>query len=205
MMLRYTLLADGSSDRTLQPLINWLLEQAYPDIQVRPQFAGSVRGKTLDERAHQAIKLYPCDVLFVHRDAERMDFDNRVAEICDSLTLDKSAFIPVVPVRMTEAWLLSSEAAIRQAAGNPKGTMPLNLPAPKRWDQLPDPKATLFDALRTASGLNGRRLRQFSPEEARHRVADIPNDFSDLLQLPAFAALKENILRLTLTLKLIGQ
>lgn len=204
MMLRYTLLADGSSDRTLQPLINWLLEQAFPDIQIRPQFAGLVKGKTLVERAHMAVKLYPCDVLFVHRDAEKMDFEARVAEITGSLTWLDTECIPVVPVRMTEAWLLSSEAAIRQAAGNPQGTMPLRLPPPKQWEKLPNPKATLFEALRTASGLSGRRLRQFSPEEARHRVADIPNDFSALLPTPAFADLKKRIQVQVLTFRLIG-
>jgi hypothetical protein len=36
--------------------------------------------------------------------------------------------IPVVPVRMTEAWLLADEFAIRSAPGNPNGTQSLDLP-----------------------------------------------------------------------------
>lgn len=198
LRLRYTLLADGSSDRTLLPLLNWLLEQVHPDIHIQPQFASRVpsTGMSLVQRVHLAMRLYPCDVLFIHRDAERETLAARVEEIRTQVETTGHTYIPVVPVRMTEAWLLSSETAIRQAAGNPKGKVPLNLPAPKTWDNLPDPKAVLFDALRNASELTGRRLKQFKPEEARHRVAEIPDDFSPLLRLPAFAVLRDDIHRL---------
>ncbi|WP_460504647.1 hypothetical protein [Hydrogenophaga soli] len=198
--MSYTLLADGSSDRTLQPLINWLLEQSHPDIQIRPQFAHRIQGHDLLDRALQAIKLFPCDVLFVHRDAEKLPFEDRVKEIEVALTPSRVNYVPVVPVRMTEAWLLSNEAAIRQAAGNPMGNMALNLPPAKKWEKLADPKNTLFEALRTASGLTGRRLRQFNPEEARHRVAEIPTDFTKLLASPAFASLQMNIQQLVVRL-----
>ncbi len=206
MRLRYTLLADGGSDRTLLPLLNWLLEQAHPDVHIQPQFASQVpsAGMSLVQRVQLAMRLYPCDVLFIHRDAEKETMAARIEEIRQQIEATGYTYIPVVPVRMTEAWLLSSEAAIRQAAGNPRGKVPLNLPAPKNWDNLPDPKAILFDALRNASELTGRRLKQFKPEEARHRVAEIPVDFSALLQLPAFATLKDHIVHLLVTLKLIG-
>jgi hypothetical protein len=206
MRLRYTLLADGSSDRTLLPLLNWLLEQAHLDIHIQPQFASQVpsTGMSLVQRIQLAMRLYPCDVLFIHRDAEKETMAARVKEIRAQVEATGHTYIPVVPVRMTEAWLLSSETAIRQAAGNPKGKVPLSLPAPKTWDRLPDPKAILFDALRNASELTGRRLKQFKPEETRHRVAEIPDDFSALLQLPAFADLKDRIVLLLATLKLIG-
>lgn len=198
LRLRYTLLADGSSDRTLLPLLNWLLEQVHPDIHIQPQFASQVpsTGLPLIQRVQLAMRLYPCDVLFIHRDAEKEEFSARVEEIRTQVKMSWYTYIPVVPVRMTEAWLLSSETAIRKAAGNPNGKVPLKLPAPKTWDSLPDPKAVLFEALCSASELTGRRLKQFKPEEARHRVAEIPDDFSPLLSLPAFAALRNEIHRL---------
>lgn len=80
LRLRYTLLADGSSDRTLLPLLNWLLEQVHPDIHIQPQFASRVpsTGMSLVQRVHLAMRLYPCDVLFIHRDAERETLAARV-------------------------------------------------------------------------------------------------------------------------------
>ena len=56
--------------------------------------------------------MYPCDLLFVHRDAERESIEQREKEIRESL--EKSAMertppvVRVIPVRMQEAWLLVS-------------------------------------------------------------------------------------------------
>lgn len=52
----------------------------------------------------------------------------------------------VIPVRMTEAWLLFDEAAIRQAAGNRLGRAPLALPPLDEVEQEPDPKSLLYEA-----------------------------------------------------------
>ena len=55
--------------------------------------------------------MYPCDLLFVHRDAERESIEQREKEIRESL--EKSAMertppvVRVIPVRMQEAWLLA--------------------------------------------------------------------------------------------------
>lgn len=194
-VLRYTLLADGSSDQTLIPILNWLFDRYHPNISYRSQFAQRFPSVSLAlaHRAREAVKYYPCDVLFVHRDAERESYESRVAEIRRGIEGVFSNLVPVVPVRMTEAWLLSDEAAIRRAAGNTGGSMPLNLPSVREWDKKSDPKEILFAALRTASGHTGRKLRTFSPEKERHRVAEITEDFSPLERLPAFAALRDDI------------
>ena len=70
--LRYTLLTDGSSDMALMPLIDWLLAQHQPDLLIQPQFAQGLGrvGHTLKSRLPAALLRYPCDLLFVHRDAE---------------------------------------------------------------------------------------------------------------------------------------
>jgi hypothetical protein len=191
--LRYTLVADGSSDRVLIPLLNWLLDRA--DIRYQDQFADRLPsdGNTLKRRAAAALRLYPCDLLFVHRDGEGQGFDERVKEIQRELADANNLYVPIVPVRMTEAWLLSSETAIRRAAGNPNGKMPLGLPTWREWDQKPDPKQILFDALRNASGLQGRHLRRFHEHAVRHRVAELTGDFSPLEKLPAFAHLRDAV------------
>jgi hypothetical protein len=82
------------------------------------------------------------DVLVVHRDAEAQTVDHRLAEI--QAALEDVALqwylIPVIPVRMTEAWLLLDESAIRVVAGRPTGIDPLNLPSVWSVESEPDPK-----------------------------------------------------------------
>ena len=187
---RFTLHGDGSSDRVLLPVVTWVLRQndrsrlwegAWADL-------GRVRlpPRELSERLHKAVELYPCDVLIVHRDAERASFDERLSEIADAARSVQVPVIPLVPVRMTEAWLLFDEAALRKAAGNPSGVMPLDLPSLSVIEGKPDPKQLLFDALRAASGRSGRRLAQLRPEVLRLQLAELIDDFASLRRLPSF-------------------
>ncbi len=105
---------------------------------------------------------------------------------------------------MLETWFLSDEVAIREAAGNPNGGHPLNLPAINRLESIPDPKGILHEVFREASGLSGRRRRSFKVGPAIHRVAQIANDFSHLRALPAFDRL-ENDVRDTVVARQWGQ
>ena len=98
--------------------------------------------------------------------------------------------ICVVPVRMTEAWFLFNEDAIRRASGNPSGLAPLQLPAFQQVEARPATKELLYDVLRTASELGGRRLKKFRPERAVHRLAELITDYSPLRNLSAFEALE---------------
>lgn len=197
--LRYTLVTDGPSDRTLLPLLRWILLLSGTSLPLRENWADPrlIRAESggLAARLQKALDLYPCDLLFVHRDAEKQDPDLRCGEIAYALSglTDPPPALCVVPVRMTEAWLLTDEAAIRYAADNPNGRTSLNLPTVKTLEQLPNPKQTLNELLRAACELRGRRLDQFKRDEAarRVRVADLTDDFSPLLHLPAFKRLHD--------------
>jgi hypothetical protein len=184
--IRYTLLADGPSDKALIPILNWLLQQHNPEIPIQPTWADlsrvPQRPRSLIDKIQQSVDLYPCDILFVHRDAENQPREFRVREINEALEqLDpKPPYLGVVPVRMQEAWLLFDESAIRQAAGNPNGRTQLSLPQLKRIEDLPDPKQDLYQLIKLASGLNGRRLKKLSLSSCAIRVADYIVDFSPL-------------------------
>ena len=104
-----------------------------------------------------------------------------------------SAALCVVPVRMQEAWLLFDEAALRTAAGNPRGRQELQLPRLGDIERLPDPKAILRQIIRTASGLSGRRLHRL--EVSTQRVAELIDDFTPLRALLAFQALEQELIR----------
>lgn len=195
--LRFTLLGDGSSDEALNRHIEWLIrENVTMDVAVDSHWADlravKPRPEGLRARIERTLDLYPSDLLFVHRDAEKESPEKRFEEIrqaCSAIGTWKS--IPVVPVRMSEAWLLCDELAIRKAAGNPNGDQPLNLPRLSELEKLPDPKSTLQNALRSASGLTGRRLKEFKPHA--RLVANHLTDFASLRRLSAFQRLESDL------------
>ena len=196
-MPRGTLVCDGGSDRLLRPLLRWLCAQhGQPEVEIEWANLYSLpsRPPTLRERIERAVDLYPCDVVFDHRDAEGQGHEKRVSEIDSAIHgLSIPESIPVVPVRMTEAWLLSNEAAIRFAAGNPAGRVPLDLPPLAQLEDTPDPKAALHQALRVAAELPVRRRRNLRPHQAAHVVAERTEDFTPLRTLPAFRALESRV------------
>lgn len=198
--LRFTLVGDGPSDRVLLSHLRWLVAQhCPPQVVFQSQWADlralRERPKGLSGRLAAALDLYPCDLLFVHRDAEREDPQIRHDEINQAIELlegDFPAVVPVVPVRMTEAWLLFDESAIRRAAGNPNGTDPLSLSV-RNVEDVPDPKAVLHAVLRTASGLSGRRRQRLNVRDAVHLVGEYIDDFSPLRGLSAFQRLEDDL------------
>lgn len=207
--LRYTFLTDGPSDRALMPILTWLLREHGVKFAIQPEWADlgrlRVRKKlSLVERMRLAIDYYPCDLIFIHRDAEREPPKKRYDEIARAigeLRHDYGVATPavcVVPVRMQEAWLLFDLEAIRWAAGNSTGRQALVLPPLKDIEAIPNPKKVLHDLLREASGLSGRRLDRFDAGERAVRVTSLISDFSPLRALPAFTALETDVASLVL-------
>ncbi len=202
MELRYTLLSDGSSDRVLISVLNWLLHTHLSDCAIQPEWADLRHfdrslTNTLEKRIQLSIELYQCELLFIHRDSERDSHTIRVNEIRTTVNqIESFVSVPtvcVVPVRMTEAWLLFDIVALRQAASNPNGSTPLRFPELRRLEHQLDPKDVLYNLLRQASGLSSRRLKGFPVSDRAHRVAELINDFSPLRILPAFAALESEL------------
>jgi hypothetical protein len=203
MELRYTLVTDGPTDRALMPILTWLLREGGVQYAIQPEWADLWRLRVREklspvERMRWAVDLYPCDLLFVHRDAEREPRQKRYTEIVGAVSelQRETPAVCVVPVRMQEAWLLFDTEAIRWAAGNNTGRQTLILPPLKNLEDIPDPKKVLYDLLREASGLSGRRLERFDVSERAARVTKFIDDFSSLRALPAFVALEGDVSRL---------
>jgi hypothetical protein len=201
--LRFTLVAEGPTDAVLLHPLRWLLiacgvrkaiEPAWADFRQLPTRPANLQG-----RIETALQLYPCELLFVHRDADRCPRADRIEEIQHAVQrvasdrLSNRPYVCVIPVRMTEAWFLFDEAAIRRAAGNPAGEVPLSLPSLSKIEDLPDPKASLRGLLREATELPARRLRRFNESQAFRRLADLIDDFGPVRSLPAFAALESEL------------
>lgn len=201
--LRFTLVSDGPSDAVLVHPLRWLLiangvrrpvDAVWADLRQLPKPPVG-----LEARIMEALNLYPCDLLFIHRDAERESRKTRIAEIERAIQRVASDFfangprICVVPIRMTEAWFLFDEPAIRRAAGNPAGVNQLSLPPLQKVEALPDPKQVLQALLRDATELPPRRLRKFDGSRAFRRLGELIEDFSPLRALPAFAELESDV------------
>ena len=200
--LRYTLLSDGSSDSALIPVLTWLLQAHLVDCAIQHEWADLRRvpkslKDTFSKRIKLAVELYPCELLFIHRDAEKEPRQKRVDEIRKAKEeAGESVSVPtvcVVPVRMTEAWLLFDETALRKAAANPNGRQPLQLPDLTKLEDEPDPKQLLYKLLGEASELRNRRRRKLRVEELVHRVAEFIDDFASLRAMPAFKALEDEL------------
>lgn len=73
--LCYTLLCDGSSDKALLSILTWLLQENQVECAIQPQWADlkrlPKRPAALSDKIKNAIDLAPCNILFVHRDAEK--------------------------------------------------------------------------------------------------------------------------------------
>ena len=202
--LECTLLSDGSSDRALIPIIEWLLRQheTYSPRGIEHYNPGRFKHppRSLHERIDHAVDNFPCDLLFIHRDAERGGLEQRAAEIRRELAqsvfgrVERTPAVLVIPGRMTEARLLFDEACIRAAAGCPRGNVPLNLPTLRDCEKLPDPKSALHRCLRLATQKEGRHLKRFNVDSAIHLVAESSRDFSPLRRLGAFQRLEEDLI-----------
>jgi hypothetical protein len=199
MILRYTLLTDGPFDSVLRRPIEWLLSRylkcefwgEWLDSRILPP-----GGRSLLDRIRHASLEKP-DILFIHRDAEAQQPSLRSEEISDAMSGSGTRIphVSIIPVRMTEAWFLFDEAAIRSAAGNPNGKIALVIPKVGMLERITDPKTTMKELLLDASETVGRRRKTFIQRiaTAQYRVAELISDFSPLVPVPAFKALDEDV------------
>lgn len=187
------LIADGSSDQVLIPLLTTLLGELLPDTGFQPpQWIAPMGKKTLAEKIDHALdtQQFQLDILFVHRDSENETPEKRMLEISKATPPHgPHPIVCVLPVKMTEAWLLTSANVIRKAVGNPHSNVQLQLPQASKIESC-DAKSVLFAALTGAAELGTQRRRKFKPESYRLRVAELTNDLSALREIPSFQQLE---------------
>jgi hypothetical protein len=195
---RALLLVDGPSDAPLGAHVAALARSHGVALDVvTPEFARMENppGRTVVSRLERVLRFDPdFQVLIVHRDAEGVDTAQREAEIAGGMARCDVQWpvVAVIPVRMTEAWLLLDEDAIRSVAGRPCGTEPLGLPSVAKVESVPDPKVKLQAALKTASGFSGRRLQKFRRDFPEHRrqLLELLDRTGTVRQLGAWQALE---------------
>lgn len=165
----FLFIGEGQSDVTLVDHLRDLclicgateVQSVAPDLSRLPDHVGHA----VVDKLRVALKLEPnVNLVFIHRDADSIDPLPRHEEIRKAVEALSAItpYVAIVPVQATEAWLLVDEQAIRQTADNPNGQIPLDLPKPTAVEKLHDPKQKLWELLRSASGLSGRKLERFN-------------------------------------------
>ncbi|MET7474733.1 hypothetical protein ABZT17_10300 [Streptomyces sp. NPDC005648] len=197
-------LCEGSSDTGLSDHIKAIGAEVgreilvtLPELDRLPDKPGhSVRDKL---RAAQRLsdEWQAYDLVVIHRDSDgnppeqrRTEIAEAVAEVCPDLV-----HVPVIPVRMLEAWLILDHAAIREVAGNPNGKVALNLPGLTRAESARDPKALLKQAIATASEDKGRRLEKLQKRfpENRARLLQMLDREGPVQQLASWQAFTQDL------------
>ncbi len=186
--LTWSVVADGGTDRLLVPVIQWAIHRLDPDVEIlEPEFRKR-RGSVVD-----FLGAYQSGVMlvFVHRDSENLSLQERMREF-EAVT--RPNVVPVVPVQMSEAWILFDGAAVAKAAGSPSSRVPV--PAIGDIEGIRNPKERLDELLfRTAGSPTGRRGRNFkrSIVDRRVSVAEYISDYAPLRHLPAFRRFQESL------------
>ena len=179
--LTFSVIADGGTDRLLVPIIQWAIHRLDPEVDIlEPEFtkrSGSIK---------DFLSTYTTDVMlvFVHRDSENMTLSERLKEFEST---SGSNVVPVVPVRMSEAWILFNARAISRAAGS--SARMVAVPGIGEIESSSNPKRHLNGLLIEAAGNpSGRRGKSFrrSLISRRVSVASFISDYSPLEQLAAF-------------------
>ncbi|WP_432954880.1 hypothetical protein [Micromonospora haikouensis] len=167
--------AEGTSDQPLAELIESLfcergveLSLSQPPFELLSGVAKDVRSRV---QAGLDLMHDPVDLLVVHRDADNAGHTARLNEIRGAVVelSGGAALVPIIPVRMTEAWLLLDEAAIRKVAENPTGRARLGLPKIHEVESVADPKALLRDCILAAAEVTGRRRDRVRARFNEHR------------------------------------
>jgi hypothetical protein len=192
---------EGPSDEALVERIEELCLRAGADevAGVAPDLRRhSRKSSTVSEKIAHVLQLEPdANLVFAHRDADTQDPAPRRSEVTEAFrgVGVEQPHVAVVPVQMTEAWLLLDEEDIRFVAENPNGNVQINLPSPARVESVTDPKEKLRDALVAASERSGRRLKRFRkrfPQQRRRLIERLDLD-GPVSQVSAWQRLCEDI------------
>ncbi|WP_233158305.1 thioredoxin domain-containing protein [Actinokineospora bangkokensis] len=171
-------LCEGTSDSALGEIFESLflfrgiqLRVTSLDFELLPHLKDkTVAGRVSSGLAFQGQSSVP-DLIIVHRDSDNVEPAVRLDEITKGCTAAGffGRILPVIPVRMTEAWLLLDEQAIRRVAGKPNGRSQLPLPSLREVERRSDPKQILAECLVAASETTGRRRQQMHARFSSHR------------------------------------
>jgi Domain of unknown function (DUF4276) len=139
-------------------------------------------------------------VLCIHVDADNVDDASVIATRFEPL-LEKVAMrvgqdicdviVPIVPVQMTEAWMLADIALLKDEIGTQLSDLDLGLH--RRPESIADPKEVIRAAIRIASEGKSRRHRDDLEISELYQLIGRKIDLSKLRQLKSYLKFEDNV------------
>lgn len=175
MFINFALIGEGTSDLNLANHLETLLvEKGFeevsgiaPDLRQLP----TPPGNSVAEKA-AAIEEHFSEInlIFVHRDADNAGYDARREEISQQTEGCQSSIIPIIPVKMIEAWLLCDIEKIGTIIGIQADRRPNSAPKIRNIEKLADPKKALEDIICELANARGRKLDKLKSNFYQHRA-----------------------------------
>lgn len=149
--------------------------------------------------SRKGVEDFGMSVLCIHTDADAPTdadrFDNKVNPASAKIKMMSGEvckiIVPVVPVQMTEAWMLADKDLLKSRIGATESNRELGFD--KHPEQIGDPKKVINDAIRTVQQERSRRHRNNSDIYALYHQIGESVSLDSLRQLPSFRKFEENV------------
>jgi hypothetical protein len=163
-----------------------------------------IKEETFVQNIVEASKMIPwANVLCIHTDSDNnrdnIAFNNKInpSLVAVNSIVEKSCknIVPIVPVHMTEAWMLADRELFKKIIFSSKTLQELNLPI--RYNQielLDDPKMTIENAIRIAFSEFPRRRKKINISELYVPISQ-RIDLTILSNLPSYRKFKESAIQ----------
>lgn len=160
-------------------------------------------GDTFNEQiVNLTINYKYFDVICVHRDSDSPTMDdtynylinpsfllveNHVGDNCKNL-------IPIIPVQMSEAWMLANRELLKEKIGTNMSNAALGLPnRTNQIETITDPKELIINAIRLAKAGSTRRQRSSLSISDLYSPISQELEIHDLERLNSFVHFKDGI------------
>lgn len=150
------------------------------------------------EAAMKGWENYGISTLCVHTDADDVNddavFQHKITPAFEAVENSKQTIcqvlVPVVPVQMTEAWMLADTTLFKEEIGTEKSNNELGIHHPP--EQLTNPKQAIKDAIRIALEHFPRRRRRLNIAELYLPIGQKIN-LKELENVPSYVKFKESV------------
>lgn len=189
----------------LMPVIERILQELLPQSYIRAfDFSSKTEENDSEQQIERMIRVAQqadgLDILIFHLDADAPDTSrayqqrfrpgyDEVQRIANHVNKE---VIPIIPVRMTEAWLLVDFPAFCDVIGTKEKAGVLGFPKhPDQVESIQDPKMTFRTAIDQA--VRRRKNRKRIPEDEVFRPLAQKIDLGLLEQVPAYREFLEKL------------
>ena len=214
IQIAYT--TEGSTDKRflghiIERTYEALLFESDQNIEIYPPVHISEKASTFNETIGSIARKYSFfNVICVHCDADSTSPDiimkRKIIPVFDLVEKSNDAcrnLVAIVPVQMTEAWMLADIDLLLKEINTSLSCEKLNLPCkPKQVETIANPKIRIEEALRTAQSHVAKRRNRIKISDLYTPMAQKVS-IQHLMELPSFKTFFENAKRSLINLNFL--